>query len=160
MGGIICVDFIDMQNKDNQKKLHDALRDAMKTDKAKHNVLAPSRFGVVEITRERVKPVTQVKTTEKCPSCHGKGTVEASVLFTDQLENQIRMVAQEYKHKYVLMVVNPLVEAYINQGWFWKTLRTQWQKKYGIKIKVEGSTSAELLEVHYFDAHGEEIKWS
>ncbi len=156
MGGIICIDFIDMQNKENQKKLHDELKAAMKTDKAKHNVLAPSRFGVVEITRERVKPVTQVKTTEKCPSCHGKGVVEASVLFTDQLENQLRIISQELKHNQITMVVHPMVEAYVTKGW-WNNTKKNWQKKFGLKIQLDGSSSNELLEVHYFDAQGQEI---
>ena len=156
MGGIICVDFIDMQNKDNQKKLHDALRDAMKTDKAKHNVLAPSRFGVVEITRERVKPVTQVQTTEKCPSCHGKGVVEASVLYTDQLENEVRVIGQEMGIKDFVMQVHPMVEAYLTKGW-WNNLKKAWQKKYDVKIRLEASSSSELLQSKYFSTKGEEI---
>jgi len=156
MGGIICVDFIDMQNKDNQKKLHDALREAMKSDKAKHNVLAPSRFGVVEITRERVKPVTQVQTTEQCPSCHGKGVVEASVLYTDQLENEVRVVGQELGHKEFIMHVHPMVEAYLTKGW-WNNIKKSWQKKYGVKIKLEASSSSELLQSKYFSPSGEEI---
>ncbi|MFM7814262.1 MAG: Rne/Rng family ribonuclease, partial [Flavobacteriales bacterium] len=109
MGGIICVDFIDMQNKENQRKLSDALRDAMKEDKAKHNVLPPSRFGVVEITRERVKPVTQVVTTEKCPSCDGKGVVQSSLLFTEEIENNIRFLSESGSHKLLRISVNPIV---------------------------------------------------
>lgn len=157
MGGIICVDFIDMQNKDNQKKLHDALRDAMKDDKAKHNVLAPSRFGVVEITRERVKPVTQVKTTEQCPSCHGKGVVEASVLYSDQLENEVRMIADEMKVKSFIMQVHPMVEAYLTKG-FWNNIKKTWQKKYGVKIQLEASSSSELLQSKYLSLTGEELQ--
>ncbi|MFM7730674.1 MAG: Rne/Rng family ribonuclease, partial [Flavobacteriales bacterium] len=118
MGGIICVDFIDMQNKENQRKLSDALRDAMKEDKAKHNVLPPSRFGVVEITRERVKPVTQVVTTEKCPSCDGKGVVQSSLLFTEEIENNIRFLSESGSHKLLRISVNPIVEAYLNRGLF------------------------------------------
>jgi ribonuclease G len=156
MGGIICIDFIDMQNKENQKKLHEELKNAMKTDKAKHNVLAPSRFGVVEITRERVKPVTQVKTTEKCPSCHGKGVVEASVLFTDQLENQLRIISTELKHRQITMVVHPMVHAYVTKGW-WSNIKKNWQSKFGIKIQLDASSSNELLEAHYFDSEGQEI---
>ncbi|MEY2938133.1 MAG: hypothetical protein RL062_722, partial [Bacteroidota bacterium] len=157
MGGIICVDFIDMQNKDNQKKLHDALKDAMKDDKAKHNVLAPSRFGVVEITRERVKPVTQVKTTEQCPSCHGKGVVEASVLYSDQLENEVRMLADEMKVKSFIMQVHPMVEAYLTKG-FWSNIKKTWQKKYGVKIQLEASSSSELLQSKYLSIAGEELQ--
>jgi ribonuclease G len=158
MGGIICVDFIDMQNKDNQRKLHDALKDFMKEDKAKHNVLAPSRFGVVEITRERVKPVTKVVTTEKCPSCDGKGVVQASVLFTDEIENSLRFLSEEGLHKQVKLLVHPIVEAYLTKGWFTNVAK-RWGKKYKLKIQVEASSSSTFLEYHFFGKEGEEISF-
>jgi ribonuclease G len=156
MGGIICIDFIDMQNKDNQRKLSDVLRDAMKEDKAKHNVLPPSRFGVVEITRERVKPVTKVVTTEKCPSCDGKGTIQSSLLFTEEIENNIRFLSEEGTHKQLRLAVHPMVEAYLNRGFFSNITKT-WSKKYKLKLRVEPSTSAALLEYHIFDKDGEEV---
>ena len=156
MGGIICIDFIDMQNKDNQRKLHDALRDFMREDKAKHNVLAPSKFGVVEITRERVKPVTKVVTTEKCPSCDGKGVVQASVLFIDEMEASVRYLSEEGTHKKVRMVVHPIVEAYLNKGWFTSVVK-KWRKKYKIELSAEPSSSSTFLEYHFYDREGEEI---
>jgi ribonuclease G len=156
MGGIICVDFIDMQNRDNQRKLHDALRDYMKDDKAKHNVLAPSKFGVVEITRERVKPVTKVITTEKCPSCKGSGTVQAPVLFAEKLESGIRFLSEEGTHKKFKLVVHPMVEAYLTKGFFSNMART-WRKKYKVHFNVEASSNSEFLEYHFFDTEGEEI---
>ncbi|MFN8775749.1 MAG: Rne/Rng family ribonuclease [Flavobacteriales bacterium] len=156
MGGIICIDFIDMQNRDNQRKLHEALKEYMKEDKAKHNVLAPSRFGVVEITRERVKPVTKVTTTEKCPSCRGKGVVEAPVLYTDELESAVRFLSEEGTHKSIRLVVHPMVEAYLTKGFFNNT-RKRWAKKYKLKLAIEASTSSEFLEYHFYDTEGEEI---
>lgn len=156
MGGIICIDFIDMQNRENQRKLHDALKEYMKEDKAKHNVLAPSRFGVVEITRERVKPVTRVTTTEKCPSCGGKGVVQAPVLFTDELENSLRFLSEEGTHKTIRLVVHPMVEAYLTKGLF-NSIHRRWRKKYHMKIMLESSSSSEFLEYHFFDSEGEEI---
>lgn len=156
MGGIICIDFIDMQNKDNQKRLSDALREAMKEDKAKHNVLPPSRFGVVEITRERVKPVTKVVTTEKCPSCDGKGVIQSSILFTEEIESSLRYLSEEGTHKEVRIVVHPIVEAYLNRGFF-KSIAKTWRKKYKMKLKVEDSSNSALLEYHIYDAVGEEV---
>jgi ribonuclease G len=156
MGGIICIDFIDMQNRENQRKLYDSLRDFMQEDKAKHNVLPPSKFGVVEITRERVKPVTKVVTTEKCPSCDGKGVVTASLLFTDELENVVRFLSEEGRHKKVRFVVHPMVEAYLTKGW-WSNIIKQWSRKYKLKLQVEASSSSTMLEYHVFDEAGEEI---
>jgi ribonuclease G len=156
MGGIICIDFIDMQNRENQRKLHDALRDFMKADKAKHNVLAPSKFGVIEITRERVRPVTKVTTTERCPSCDGKGVVQASILFTDEMENSLRFLKEEGNHTSLRLSVHPMVEAYLTKGFWNNTLKT-WRKKYGIKLQLEAASSLQLLEYHFYDAIGEEI---
>ncbi|MDZ4751293.1 MAG: Rne/Rng family ribonuclease [Flavobacteriales bacterium] len=156
MGGIICIDFIDMQNRENQRKLHDALRDFMKTDKAKHNVLAPSKFGVIEITRERVRPVTKVITTEKCPSCDGKGVVQASILFSDEMENSLRFLKEEGNHTSLRLSVHPMVEAYLTKG-FWNNTLKAWKKKYGLKLELEASSSLQLLEYHFYDSEGEEI---
>jgi len=104
-----------MGDRANQKKLHDALKEAMKDDKAKHNILPPSRFGVVEITRQRVREVTDIKTSEKCPSCDGKGVVQAPILFTDTLENNLRYIADEGKQKEIRLLVHPMVEAYFEE---------------------------------------------
>lgn len=158
MGGIICIDFIDMQSKDNQKKLSDALREAMKEDKAKHNVLPPSRFGVVEITRERVKPVTKVITTEKCPSCDGKGVVQSSLLFTEEIENSVRFLSEEGRYKQIRLVVHPMVEAYLNRGFF-SSISKSWRKKYKLKLSVESSSNSAFLEYHIFDTEGEEVNF-
>lgn len=155
MGGIICVDFIDMQAKENQKKLHDALREFMATDKAKHNVLAPSRFGVVEITRERVKPVTEVETTETCPSCNGSGKVEASLLFEDEIENNIRLIVENSNVKDIQVVVHPIMEAYLTKGWWFNTILARWKKRFKIKIELISSSKNALLEFKFFDKNGE-----
>ncbi len=156
MGGIICIDFIDMQNKEHQKKLNDALREYMKEDKAKHNILPPSRFGVVEITRERVKPVTKVVTTEKCPSCDGKGTIQSSLLFAEELEGSVRFLAEEGTYKKIKLVVHPIVEAYLNRSFF-SSIARKWAKKYRLKLQVEASSNIALLEYHFFGDEGEEI---
>ena len=95
MGGIIVVDFIDMRNRDNRKKLHNELKDHLKSDKAKSNVLAPSRFGLIEITRQRVRPETNIVTAEKCPTCGGTGEIEASILLTDEIKHKLETLAEK-----------------------------------------------------------------
>lgn len=157
MGGIICIDFIDMHDRANQKQLYDALKEAMADDKAKHNILAPSRFGVVEITRQRVREVTNIKTAEKCPSCEGKGTVEAPILFTDTLENNLNYLAEEKKLKKVLLTVHPMVEAYLTKGWWWQTILSKWKKQFKMNIVLDANSSLQFLEHHFYDESGEEI---
>lgn len=157
MGGIICVDFIDMQNKTNQKKLHDAMKSAMDDDKAKHNILAPSRFGVVEITRQRVRPVTDIKTSEKCPSCDGKGVVQAPVLFTDEIKNAINYTAEQ-GNKLVTLIVHPMVEAYLTKPTgFLRSRIKDWRRDFKMKINLETTSESEFLEFHIYDGKGEEI---
>ena len=89
MGGIIVVDFIDMYNSENRKKLHQSLKEFMSDDKAKHHILPPSRFGLIEITRQRVRPELNIETKEGCPTCKGSGKIEASILLIDEIEQKL-----------------------------------------------------------------------
>lgn len=155
MGGIICVDFIDMQERGNQRKLFEAMKAAMETDRAKHNILPPSRFGVVEITRQRVRPVTSIKTSEKCPSCMGKGTIGAPVLIQDNIEYTINSLVDD-GHKDMTVMLHPMVEAYLTKGRWNNTLKA-WRKKYGIKLRFEASPTVTFLEYHVLNKNGEEI---
>jgi len=156
MGGIICIDFIDMQKTENRKALHKTISEAMSSDKAKHNILAPSRFGVVEITRQRVRQVTNIKTVEKCHACNGTGKIEASILITDDIENKISTLKGK-SIKSVLLVAHPMVEAYITKGFFWQKTISHWKKKYGVKIKTEASSEFHLGEFKLYDDLGAEI---
>lgn len=156
MGGIICIDFIDMNDRSNQKKLFEALKKAMADDKAKHNILPPSRFGVVEITRQRVREVTNITTAEKCPSCGGKGVVEAPILFTDTIENKLRFLSEDKKMVFVQLTVHPMVAAYLKQGFFNSIIR-KWRKQFNMKIKLEANSSIQFLEYHFHNTHGEEV---
>src|SRR5690606_1068507 len=99
MGGIIVVDFIDMHSAEIRKKLFDRIRDEMKLDRAKHNILPPSKFGLIQITRQRLRPEVAVEVLETCPSCGGTGEVEPSILVVDQLENTLRFILKEQNQK-------------------------------------------------------------
>ena len=88
MGGIIVVDFIDMNEAENRQKLYERMCANMQKDRARHNILPLSKFGLMQITRQRVRPAMDVNTTETCPTCFGKGTIKSSILFTDTLSGQ------------------------------------------------------------------------
>jgi ribonuclease G len=156
LGGIICIDFIDMAKREHNKQLTDALKAAMKADKAKHNILPPSRFGVVEMTRQRVRPVADIATTEKCPACNGTGTVGASILITDLIESSIGYLTSAEGQRNLTLMVHPMVESYIVRGWF-KSILRGWRKQFGTSIKVESNSSMELLEYKLFNQLGEEL---
>lgn len=149
MGGIIVVDFIDMKSADNRKMLHQKMKEFMADDKAKHSVLAPSKFGLVQITRQRVRPETNVKTTETCPSCNGTGVSSASLKLVDQIETELRHIIKDKKIKKVAVAVHPYLEAYLTRGIMSK--RVKWQMNLGGRIKIRPAASLAMLEYHFYD---------
>jgi ribonuclease G len=155
MGGIIVVDFIDMHDPENRKTLYQRLKEEMADDKAKHTILPPSKFGLVQITRERVRPEVEVKTTEKCPACGGTGEVQASILLTDEIETNIRYIISEQKEKDLSIHAHPYIAAYLTQGF--PSLRFKWFLKYKQWVKIQPITAYHMLEYHIFKGE-EEIK--
>ncbi len=156
MGGIIVVDFIDMLKHENKKAVYERMKENLKTDRAKNHLLHLSKFGLMEITRQRVRPEMNIKTMESCPACKGTGKVEATILFVDELESHFRYLAKNINVNKVILKVHPFVESYINKGFF-KTIRRQWVKKYKKKLKVVGVTKYHLLEYNFFDNKDEKI---
>lgn len=155
MGGIIVVDFIDMGQRSHQKMLYEKLRECLKEDKAKHNVLPPSRFGVVEITRQRVREVTDISTEEKCPCCEGSGSVQASILITDQIENNLRYIVDEFKTKRLVLKTHPFIAAYLKAGLI--SIRRKWSMKYGVNLKIIGETDLPYLNFKFYNDKGEPL---
>jgi ribonuclease G len=95
MGGIIVVDFIDMHSQENKQMLFDKMKEFMSEDRTKHNILPLSKFGLMQLTRQRVRPEMNIKTMEKCPTCHGTGEINPSILFTDEIEDRLQTIIQE-----------------------------------------------------------------
>ena len=155
MGGIIVVDFIDMNLAENRQKLYERMCQNMQRDRAKHNILPLSKFGLMQITRQRVRPAMDVATDEDCPTCFGKGKIKASILFTDTLESKIDYLVNKMKIKKLTLHIHPYVAAYINQGFI--SLKRRWQMKYGLGIKVIPNQSFAFLQYKFFDAKGEEL---
>lgn len=155
MGGIIVVDFIDMNLAENRQKLYERMCQNMQRDRAKHNILPLSKFGLMQITRQRVRPAMDVATDEDCPTCFGKGKIKASILFTDTLENKIDYLVNKMKIKKLTLQIHPYVAAYINQGLI--SLKRKWQMKYGFGLKVIPNQSFAFLQYKFFDGKGEEL---
>lgn len=157
IGGIIVVDFIDMKLPENKKKLLDAMAKAMETDRAKHAVLPISKFGLMQITRQRMKPEMNIKTEEVCPTCNGTGKISSTLLLEDEIEKNIAYLAT-HNHKALTLVTHPILQAYLTKGWFWNNKAGKWKKQYGPKITVTPDTGYHLTEFKFFDANGDEIK--
>jgi ribonuclease G len=155
IGGIIVVDFIDLQKSENRKLLHEKMKEFMKDDKAKHNCLAPSRFGVVEITRQRVRPQVTIKTTEACPSCNGTGEIQASILIIEELENKLKALI-DAKKEVASLSVHPFVDAYLKKGY--PSMQMKWFVKHKRRLKIRSLTSYNLMDYKFFDAAEKELK--
>ncbi len=155
MGGIVCIDFIDMHDKENNKELFEKLKEFMRSDRAKHNILPPSKFGVVEITRQRVRPETDINTSETCPTCNGTGEVQASILFAEEIETNLNFLLTDKKEAKVSLLVHPYLEAYFKKGLFSK--QWKWFFKYKKWIDVRGVTAFHLLEYSFRDKDNNEI---
>ena len=155
MGGIIVVDFIDMNEPENRQKLYERMCQNMQKDRAKHNILPLSKFGLMQITRQRVRPAMDIATNEDCPTCHGKGVIAPSLLFTDVLESKIDCLVNKLNVKKFVLHLHPYVAAYINQGIM--SIKRKWQLKYGFKIKIVPNQSLAYLEYKFLNKDNEEI---
>lgn len=155
MGGIIVIDFIDMHSNENRQLLHDKMKEYMDSDRAKHNILPVSKFGLMQITRQRVRPEMNITTTEKCPSCLGSGEVSSSILFVDAIEEQLKNYAETYKLKRMILRVHPYIAAFIKKGF--PSLRWKWFFKYGSLVKVIPIVSYTFMEYHFFNRFDEEL---
>lgn len=155
LGGIIVVDFIDMKLAENKKKLADAMEQFMQTDRAKHAVLPISKFGLMQITRQRMKPEMNINTSEICPSCNGTGKISSTIILEDEIEKNLSYLIMQ-KHKGLTIMVNPIIYTYLTSGFISK--RRKWSWKYKQKIKVVANSAYHLTEFRFFDDSDEEIK--
>ena len=155
MGGIIVIDFIDMAKAEHRQALYDHMREIMASDRARHNILPLSKFGLMQITRQRVRPALDIPTTETCPSCFGKGEVQSSLLFTDTLNEKLDLLVNTMGVTDFKMYVHPFVEAYIKKGLF--SLYSKWRRAYSRKFKIIADESLAYLEYKVIDASGREI---
>lgn len=155
LGGIIIVDFIDMKLPDNKRKVYDAMLKAMGSDRARHTILTISRFGLMQITRQRVRPEMNIATAEECPTCHGTGKISSSMLITDEIENKIQHLIKN-KYKKLELHVNPILYAFLKQGIL--NQQRKWYFRYKQWIKLKADSSCQMIEYRFYDVNGEEIK--
>lgn len=156
MGGIIVIDFIDMNKPEHRQALYEHMKEAMANDRARHNILPLSKFGLMQITRQRVRPVLDIVTEETCPSCYGKGEVQPSLLFTDTLFSKLKYVLEDLKVGNVVMYVHPYVDAYIKKGLFTSIYR-KWRHQLGRGFKIVADQSLAMLQYKVIDSNRNEI---
>ena len=156
MGGIIVVDFIDMHKHEHKQQLFDRMKDAMSVDKTKHNILPLSKFGLMQITRQRVRPEMHIETAENCPTCNGTGKAQPAILFPDMVKNEVSVLIQEHKPTKIDLMVHPFIAAYLKKGFF--SEERKWRKELGCKINIQAAESLHFMEYKVINAEGEEIQ--
>lgn len=156
MGGIVIIDFIDMDDSAHRLQLYKHMQELMEGDRAKHTILPLTKFGLMQITRQRVRPATEINTTEVCPTCNGTGKVGPTILFDEAVERQLAYFVKERQLKAFVLKVSPIFEAYLTKGF--NSIRRKWCRKYGCKIKIVGDTDYSLLKATWCNADGEPIE--
>ena len=152
LGGIVIIDFIDLHKAQNRQLLFEEMTKLMATDKAKHTILPLTKFGLMQITRQRVRPVAVEDVTDVCPTCNGTGKIEPTILLERKIENQIQFLAEDRHVKYIRLRVSPYVASYICHGML--SLRNRWMMKYHVWINVVADQSQGMVDVRYLDRSG------
>ena len=155
MGGIIVVDFIDMNLAEDRQMLYERMCKNMQKDRARHNILPLSKFGLMQITRQRVRPAMDVNVDETCPTCNGSGKIKSSILFTDQLERKIDNLINKIGVSKFYLHVHPYVAAFIDKGFI--SLKRKWQLKYGFGVHIIPSQKLAFLQYEFYNSKGEFI---
>ncbi len=155
MGGIIIVDFIDMQEAAHRKELYNKLKEEMSKDRARHTILPASKFGLIQITRQRVRPENEVTVQEKCPTCNGTGKIRSSYLIIDEIENNMRYLLLDQNEDQITVQVHPFLYAYLNKGLF--SIKRKWKWKYNRKIDIKEVKSFHITQYNFLNKNGEEI---
>ena len=156
MGGIVIIDFIDMDDSGHRLQLYKYMQELMAGDRSKHTILPLTKFGLMQITRQRVRPATEINTNEVCPTCNGTGKVGPTILFDEAVERQLAYYTKERNLNSFVLKVSPIFEAYLTKGL--NSIRRKWCRKYACKVKIVGDTDYSLLQATWCDAAGEPIE--
>lgn len=156
MGGIVIVDFIDMESNDHKNALFKYMQELMEDDRAKHNVLPLTKFGLMQITRQRIRPVTEINTMEQCPVCHGTGKIHSSVVIDEEIERKIAYYVIEKGYKTLTLKTSPILGAYLKRGLF-NSFLSKWKKHYKVKLDLEEVTDFSVLQHELFNEKKEKL---
>jgi ribonuclease G len=156
MGGIIVVDFIDMHKHENKQKLYDRMKEAMSIDKTKHNILPLSKFGLMQITRQRVRPEMHIETAENCPTCAGSGKAQPPILYPEMVKSELSLLIDEHKPEKLDVSLHPFVATYLKKGF--NSEERKWRKELGCKIRITAVESLHFLEYRIYNEQGEELR--
>ncbi len=156
LGGIIIIDFIDMKLPEHKKQVVEAMEQFMATDRARHTVLPISKFGLMQITRQRLRPELNISTAEVCPTCKGTGKIGPSILLGDDIEKDLKYLIDQ-GHRSLALHVHPIMAAYLTKGVFFNSIVWKWYRKYNVKLKVIIDNNSPLTQYHFYDQKTEDL---
>jgi ribonuclease G len=157
MGGIIVIDFIDMKNPQHKQQIYDHMRKEMKVDRSKSTVLPLTKFGLMQITRQRVRPELNIVTHEKCPACNGTGKIMAAISVSDQIEAKLDYVLTKQNESGLTLTVHPYLHGYFSTGSIFSR-RWKWFWKYYKWVKLEPDSSLAITEYYFKNKQGDVIE--
>ncbi len=156
MGGIIIVDFIDMKHPENKRKIFEHMKVVMQGDRSRFTVLPLTKFGLMQITRQRVRPEMNIITREKCPTCNGTGNIGAAISVADQIESQLDFILSKQNESGITLVIHPYIYAYFKQGFPSKRMR--WFLKHFKWVKLVQDSSLAITEYHFTNRSNQHIE--
>lgn len=156
IGGIIIIDYIDMRRQEHKAQLHEKMREFMRNDRAQHTILPLSKFGLMQITRQRVRPEVNINTSEVCPSCGGTGKVNATILIIDDLERDLEYIISSRPKAKLQLHVHPYIHAYLTNGF--PSRRMRWYMSFQKWVRIIPNGDLELTKYVFYDAKGDEIR--
>ena len=156
LGGLVVIDFIDQRNKENKNILYSKMKEFMAEDRAQHTILPLSKFGLIQITRQRVKPELKINTKEVCPSCNGSGKIEPAQLLPDEIERHLKFIIETYPNAVISLKVNPLLYTYFKKGLYTRQMR--WYVEYKKWIKLFSDPSFHITQYKFLNKFDDEIR--
>ena len=154
MGGIVIIDFIDMDKAEHRNDLFKYMRELMESDRAKHNVLPLTKFGLMQLTRQRIRPVTEIDTAEKCPLCHGTGKITSTAVIDEQIERSLADFVEKGEKTFTLKV-SPILGAYLSRGF--SSFVRKWKRKYKCKLEIVEDSDYSILQYELYDEKGKAL---
>ncbi len=156
IGGIIIIDFIDMKNPEHKRRLVKSMRQFMKKDRAQHTILPLSKFGLMQITRQRVRPEVKINTAEVCPTCNGTGKINPSILLVDEIDRDLSFIIQSRPKSKLRLEVHPYIEAFLKRGL--PSHQMKWFQTYFKWVRIHPNSDYHLTEYRFYDGNEDEIR--
>jgi len=149
IGGLIICDFIDMTHRENRRKLNDEFRHAFRVDRAKRSILPVNEFGLIQMTRERIRPSLMLAFSEPCPHCHGVGRILSRDSVAIKIERWFNRARVDGRFKRYDLVINPsLADVMISNG---VNRVNKLMKLHGFRINLIRDTTIPAQEFRVFD---------